>query len=367
MNLFEDKRVVMTLDAGGTNFVFSAIRSGENIVEPITLPSNGDDLEKSLANMVDGFSRVKKELKEEPVAISFAFPGPADYPNGIIGDLVNLPAYRGGVALGPFLEEKFNLPVFINNDGDLYAYGEALGGFLPEINKSLKDAGSPKRYHNLIGITLGTGLGGGVVREGKLFIGDNAMAAEIYAYRNKLNHDWCAEDGVSIRAVKRHYGEYCGDTNVEELTPKDIFDIAKENRPGDCEAAKKAFASVGETLGDVLVHLATTLDGLIVIGGGLSGAAELIMPAALAEMNGTLNLPNGDTMPRLVQKVVSADTEEGLSALFNQKALEIKVPQSNKTVVYNPEPMLAVGISRIGASRAISLGAYAFALDKLDA
>jgi len=367
MNLFDDKRVVMTLDAGGTNFVFSAIRGGENIVEPITLPSNGDNLEKSLANMVDGFSRVKEELQEEPVAISFAFPGPADYPNGIIGDLVNLPGYRGGVALGPFLEEKFNLPVYINNDGDLYAYGEALGGFLPEINKSLEDAGSPKRYHNLVGITLGTGLGGGLVREGKLFIGDNAMAAEIYAYRNKLNPNWCAEDGVSIRAVKRHYGEYSGDANADELTPKDIFEIAKGMRPGNSEAAVKAFASVGESLGDVLTHLATTFDGLIVIGGGLSGAAELIMPSALDEMNGTLDLPNGGTMPRLVQKVVSADTEEGLSTLLNQKTAEIKVPQSDKTVVYNPEPMLAIGISRIGASRAISLGAYAFALDKLDA
>ena len=53
-----------------------------------------------------------KNLKTRPVAISFAFPGPADYPNGIIGNLPNLTAFRGGVALGPMLEEKFQLPVF---------------------------------------------------------------------------------------------------------------------------------------------------------------------------------------------------------------------------------------------------------------
>ena len=72
------------------------------------------------------------------VAISFAFPGPADYPNGIIGGyLPNFPSFREGVALGPFLQEKFGVPVFINNDGDLFAYGEALGGTLPEVMQSL--------------------------------------------------------------------------------------------------------------------------------------------------------------------------------------------------------------------------------------
>ena len=103
------------------------------------------------------------------------FPGPADYPNGIIGDLGNLPGFRGGVALGPMLEEKFGIPVFINNDGDLFVYGEAIAGFLPYVNGLLEKAGSPKRYKNLFGVTLGTGFGGGIVRDGELFIGDNSM------------------------------------------------------------------------------------------------------------------------------------------------------------------------------------------------
>jgi len=89
---------------------------------------------------------VQNRLPEKPVAISFAFPGPADYPNGIIGDLGNFPAFRGGVALGPMLQEKFKLPVFINNDGDLFAYGEAIAGFLPEVNELLEKAGSPKHF-----------------------------------------------------------------------------------------------------------------------------------------------------------------------------------------------------------------------------
>ena len=84
MNLMDDKRVVMTLDAGGTNLVFSAMRGMEEVAEPVRLPAYGDDLERSLEAMTTGFRQVMAQLPEAPVAISFAFPGPADYPNGII-------------------------------------------------------------------------------------------------------------------------------------------------------------------------------------------------------------------------------------------------------------------------------------------
>lgn len=366
MNLFSDDRIVMTLDAGGTNFVFSAIRSGETIVEPIRFDSEGDNLEKSLANIVNGFQNVLDRLDKAPVAISFAFPGPADYPNGIIGDLVNLPAYHGGVALGALLEEKFRIPVFINNDGDLFAYGEAIGGILPEINNQLEKAGSPKRYKNLLGVTLGTGFGGGIVNDGRLYLGDNAMAAEVYAFRNKLYPKWCAEDGISIRAVKSFYQKYSGEQLPEDFTPKDIFDIAKGKCSGNQEAAKLAFERMGEILGDVLAQLAATLDGIIVIGGGLSGASELFMPVVLAEMNGNYELPDGELIPRLMQKVVNLDSQEGKNTLINQKTIEIKVPGSKRLVNYNPEAIIGVGVTRIGANRAVSLGAVAYALSALD-
>jgi glucokinase len=366
MNLFSDDRIVMTLDAGGTNFVFSAIMSGEIVVEPIRFDSEGDNLVKSLTNIVSGFQCVLDRLYKAPVAISFAFPGPADYPNGIIGDLVNLPAYKGGVALGALLEEKFGMPVFINNDGDLFAYGEAIGGILPEINMKLEKAGSPKRYKNLLGITLGTGFGGGIVTNGRLYLGDNAMAAEVYAFRNKLHPNWCAEDGISIRAIKSFYQEYSGDQQSAALTPKDIFDIAKGNYPGNQKAAKLAFEKMGVVLGDVLAQLVTTLDGIVVIGGGLSGASELFIPSVLSEMNGYYELPDGEIIPRLIQKVVNLDLHEGMNALINQKTIEIEVPGSRKKVNYNPEPIVGVGVTRIGANRAVSLGAVAYALSALD-
>src|SRR5690606_5901942 len=110
---------------------------------------------------------------------------PADYKEGIIGKLPNLPGFReGGVALGPMLQHHFNLPVFIANDGDLFAYGEAMAGFLPHINECLSNANAPKHYKNLVGITLGTGFGGGIVINNQLVEGDNSSSGEIWLMRN---------------------------------------------------------------------------------------------------------------------------------------------------------------------------------------
>ena len=128
MRYNHDNRIVLTLDAGGTNFVFCAMQAEEQIIEPITIPARAESLEEVLNKIVNGFELAKSKLTDPPVAISFAFPGPADYHNGIIGDLQNLPTFRGGVALGPMLAEKFGIPTFINNDGDLFVYGEAIAG-----------------------------------------------------------------------------------------------------------------------------------------------------------------------------------------------------------------------------------------------
>ena len=198
-NFQTDSRIVLTLDAGGTNMVFGAMQGGKFIVDPITLPSNANNLDLCLDTMVIGFSSIINKLKEKPVAISFAFPGPADYPNGIIGGyLPNFPSFRDGVALGPFLREKFGIPVYINNDGDLFAYGEALGGMLPETNARLQEAGSNKRYHNLIGYTFGTGFGIGTVINGELNRGDNSCVETLdtRSHRRRRSGSPCSEKSL---------------------------------------------------------------------------------------------------------------------------------------------------------------------------
>ena len=365
MNINDDTRIVMTLDAGGTNFRFSAMRGGKPVTETVALPSNGNDLPKCLANLIDGFSRVKSLCPAPPVAISFAFPGPADYPAGIIGDLGNLPGFRGGIALGPLLEETFGIPVFINNDGDLFVYGEAIAGFLPHVNDLLEKAGSPKRYRNLFGVTLGTGFGGGIVRDGELFIGDNSMAGEVWLLRNKLQPGMNAEEGASIRAVRRVYAEKTGIPFDQAPEPKAIFDIGTGAVPGDQAAAHEAFRRMGEVVGDAMAQALTLIDGLAVIGGGVSGAAPLFLPALVAELNSTYTGPNGNTFSRLGAAAFNLEDPAQLGSFLTGGKKEIVVPGSTRKLAYDPLPRIGVGMSRLGTSEAVAIGAYAFALGKL--
>lgn len=362
MSLKHDSRTVLTLDAGGTNFVFNAVRGGEELLDPVRLPAEGHDLEKSLSNIIEGFTEVIDNLSEKPFAISFAFPGPADYPSGIIGNLNNLTGYRGGVALGPMLQEKFKLPTFINNDADLFAYGEAISGFLPYINDELAKTGNPKKYTNLLGITLGTGLGGGVIIDNKLMFGDNSLGAEVWAMRNKFMENGNAEEGACIRAVKRYYFELTGKENLE---PKDIAEIAQGKQEGDQAAAIKSFELLGEVVGDILVQLCSTLDTLVVIGGGISAAHELFIPALIKEMSGNYDNPNGSTRKKLVHSVYNLEDKSQLSSFTTNDSKVIKVPYSDSTVVYHDNPKIGVGVSKLGTSKAVSVGAYAYALSKL--
>jgi glucokinase len=359
-----DKRVVMTLDAGGTNFVFSAMQANVEIVEPLTLPSNADVLEKCLQTLEMGFFMIQQRLKEPAVAISFAFPGPADYKNGIIMNLPNLSAFKGGVALGPFLEAKFGLPVYINNDGDLFAYGECIAGALPETNAMLAEAGSPKRYNNLLGFTLGTGFGCGIARNNELFLGDNGSAGEIWLLRHKNKRDVLLEEGVAIRAIQRVYREESDDNRT--LTPKDIFEIAEGKAQGNADAAKKSFAEFGEIAGEGIALVSTVLDGLVVIGGGIASAKKYFMPALMAELNGTINLVDGTPKPRLEMTAYNLDDSKDRTAFLQGAVTKIKVPGTEKLVDYDSVKRLGVVFSKLGASKAIALGAYSFALNELD-
>ncbi|MGA1991979.1 MAG: ROK family protein [Bryobacteraceae bacterium] len=364
MRFDDDPRIVMTLDAGGTNLKFSAIRGNRLLVGPISIPSEADDLARCLGNIVRGFEDVRQALPAPPVAISFAFPGPADYPAGIIGDLGNLPAFRGGVALGPMLREKFSIPAFLNNDGDLFAYGEAIAGFLPYVNDLLEKAGSSKRYRNLFGVTLGTGLGGGIVRNGELFLGDNSAGAEIWLLRNKLDPSLNAEEGASIRAVRRVYAQRAGIPFEQAPEPRTIFEIGMGHSEGHREAAVEAYRRLGEVAGDVLGQALTLVDGLAVIGGGIAGAHPLFLPALVDAMNGVYER-GGNPLRRLIPRAFSVHCPDQLEDFLASEVREIAVPGSARKIPYDPFKRTAVGISRLGTSQAVSIGAYAFALAEL--
>ena len=356
----------MTFDAGGTNFVFSAIQGGKEILAPITFPSHANDLERCLETIHRGFDLVKEKLQQPPVAISFAIPGPTDYKNGVVGDLKNLPGFRGGVPLGQILENRYQVPAYMNNDGDLYAYGEALGGFLPEVNQMLERAGNPRRFKNLVGLTLGTGFGGGFVSDGTLITGDNSIATEVWIISNSISPSRNAEEEVSIRAVIKNYITYAGDEAGEGATPKDIYDIARGTRSGNREAALYAFEMMGRHLGDLVANLISLTDGLVVLGGGIAGADRFFMPALMDELGRNFDYRHHDPIPRLIQKVYNLNEEEGRKGLTEITGTYIDLPGTGRQVYYDQQPKTGIGTSRIGTSKAIFTGAYAYALNRLD-
>ena len=357
--------IIFILDAGGTGFKFSAVQDWREIIDSFTIPSAAPSLEEVLKKLITGFHECEIRCGAKASAISFCFPGPADYPNGIIGDLENLPTFRGGVALKAMLENEFQVPVFINNDGDLFAYGEALNGLLPEVNKLLEQQRNPKRYKNLLGVTLGTGFGGGIVINKVLLNGDNSAGGEINRHRNPLLPTTSAEDSISIRAVRRVYGRETGIAFEDTPHPYDIYQIAKAQLPGNKEAALKAWNELATALADVLANAVSLIDGIVVIGGGLSGAWPVFMPMLIQKMNEPFTSLNGNSFSRMETVAYNLMDAQDMIRFTEKSGQMIKVPFSDQQVWYDPTKRVGVGITKLGTSSAVAIGAYAYAMEQL--
>jgi glucokinase len=355
--------IILTLTTSQDMLTFGAMQKGENAAALVRLAPDMTSIEAYLNVIADGFAQVKARLPQAPAAISFAFPGPADYPNGIIGDVANMPLFRGGVPLGAFLKHRFGLPTFINNNGDLFTYGEAMAGLLPQVNGMLEQAGSLRRYRNLLGIMLGKGAGGGLVTGGKMNTGDNGASTEIWCMRSKKPNDTIFEDSVNGAAVVRFYKNIAA--TVGEFSATDIRDIALGNRDGNSVAAQQAFDRMGEALGAGLADILCVIDGLVVLGGAVADCASLFMPRMIEELNDVLNTSDGEPVVRELTCFNLADKRAQHSFLLGSNR-KIVVPQTDGTTVdYDPVKRTGIGVSALGTEKAIALGAYYYALDRL--
>lgn len=357
--------LILTLDAGGTSLNFLGVRNGELLSNSFTYSTNAHDLNLCLKSIKIGFNDLISSLEDKPHAISIAFPGPADYENGVIGDLPNLPAFKGGVPLGSILESTFGIPVFINNDGDLFALGESKEGLLTEVNHLLKENGGSKIYRNLIGITLGTGFGVGISINGNMLCGDNSAAAEGWLLRNKHYNYSSIEDTISIQAIKTMYAHQVAIDPSKAPEPSEIYEIAIGKKEGVREAAIETYLRYGDALGDAIAHIITLVDGIVVIGGGISGAYSLFARSMFDELNGFFTRLNGSKQKRLTQRVFNFENEFERKQFLADTSLEIEVPDSSKKVLFQKEKKTMVGLSLLGTDKAIALGAYYFAINKL--
>lgn len=358
-------KTILVLDAGGTNLVFKAINKGVINEQTVTLPSRSTNLEELLRKIIKGFKEIQTLSGNSAAAISFCFPGPADYENGIIGNLENLPLFRGGVALKNMLENEFGIPVFINNDGDLFTLGEAIGGLLPEVNKRLIETGTQKQFKNLLGVTLGTGFGGGIVSNSQLFIGDNSAGAEINRMVNPFNWNTSIEETLTIRGIKRLFAEEANITFEKSPEPFEIYKIGLGEKQGNQKAAIEAWEMFGVVLGDAIADANSLIDGIAVIGGGLSGAYPLFLPKTVEMMNRKFTRTDGGKFPRMEVSAYNLEDEKDLQQFLHFDKKMITVPFSDDCIPYYEEKKMGVGISRLGTSESVALGAYQLAIDNL--
>jgi predicted NBD/HSP70 family sugar kinase len=210
---------------------------------------------------------------------------------------------------------------------------------------------------------MGTGFGFGLSVNGSMYVGDNSCT-EIFCLPHKLLPNIITEEGISIRAVKRVYGELAGHP-AHNLEPFDIFQIAEGVRDGDRAAAQKAFAVMGEVAGNAIAICATLLDGLIVLGGGLTKAEKYFMPALLKEMRSNFSTISGEAVQRVQSHVYNLQNEEEFLLFAKGDQQPLTVFGTQKEVIYDPHKRIGVAVSKLGADIATSLGAYAFALSNL--
>jgi len=192
------------------------------------------------------------------------------------------------------------------------------------------------------------------------------MAGEIWLMRNRVSPEENVEEYASIRGVQRVYRQQSGIMKEDVPSPKEIYEIAIGKITGNRIAAIEAFKQVGQVVGDAISNAITLLDGIVVIGGGLSGASSILLPFIIEEMNNPFVKEDGTTIERLMAEIYNLDDENEITRFVKNSSKEIVVFGTNKKVKYDLSKRIGVGITKIGTSKAIAIGAYTFALTKLD-
>ncbi|MDR2868119.1 MAG: ROK family protein, partial [Bacteroidales bacterium] len=163
---------------------------------------------------------------------------------------------------------------------------------------------------------------------------------------------------------QRLYGQFA-ETTSHEFTPLDIFNIAEGILPGNQGAAQKSFAVFGEVAGSLMAYCACILDGIIVLGGGLTGAHKYFMPTLLKELRADLYKLDGTPIPKVPSYIFDLDEEAQWIPFAQGERKEVEVYGSKRKVVYDPQKRLGIIRSKMGASDAVAIGAYAYALNHI--
>jgi glucokinase len=225
------------IDLGGTN-VRVGIVENNSITKLLSSPINSKGSESDVINDIERL--VEKLITEDVEGIGIGVPSVVDIKEGIVYDVVNIPSWKA-VPLKKILEDKFKHPVIVNNDANCFALGE-------------KYFGKAKEVDNMIGLIIGTGLGAGVITNGKLYSGTNCGAGEfgMIPYKDDILEHYCC--GTFFKKYHNISGE-------------DLYNLAEKNN----EKAFNIYNEFGGHLANAVKIILYSLDPeMIVLGGSVS-------------------------------------------------------------------------------------------------
>lgn len=225
------------IDLGGTNIRGALVK--ENVLQKMLLQTV--DSKASFDEVLHNFFAFTDQLFDHSVqAIGIGVPGLVS--NGTVYDIVNIPAWKE-ISLQQLMQERYSVPVFINNDANCFALGEFYFG-------------KGKGVDSMLGLSVGTGLGAGIIINKKLYEGKNCGAGE-FGMIDYLDH--CYEYYASGQFFQNSYGT-SGDV---------VFKIAAEGN----NDAIKMYQQFGVHLGNAIKTILYALDvDLIILGGSVSKA-----------------------------------------------------------------------------------------------
>ncbi len=234
-----NSKILIGVDLGGTNMRVGRVEGG--VVKDYATRATPS---KAAADVVldDLCSAILEVLTSDTAAIGIGVPSVVDVERGIVYTVENIPSWQE-VHLKEILEKRFGVPVYVNNDANCFAVGEF-------------HFGQGRGFRHLVGITLGTGLGAGVILNGHLYSGANCGAGEIGSspYR-----DHTFEYYASGQVFQRDHG----------MSGALIFAGALK---GDAEALK-ILSDFGEDFGQVIMATLYAYDPeIIVLGGSVAKA-----------------------------------------------------------------------------------------------
>ena len=267
------EKYAIGVDLGGTNIKIGIVSAKGRLIKSISIKTEADcGPKKVITNIIKGIEMVLVKNKLKIQGIGIGCPGVVSIKRGMVENAPNLPGWKN-VKLGPIIKEKFGYKVHLENDANAAAIGELIFG-------------AGKKFDSFVMVTLGTGVGGGIVFNNKIFRGEYGAAGEIGHISIDVNGPKCncgstgcieAYAGNSylkeqIRSELKNYP----DSLVWKLIQNDLSKVS----PRFIQAAsekKDAYARfvinrMGKQLGTALASLSNLLDiSTFIIGGGVAG------------------------------------------------------------------------------------------------